>query len=321
MAIGGRIDRDPGEVLTERLPLPCLQRHFHQDGPGQRLEWVHLRRPAPRGTLFAPPLIGGGGLQSLRHLRRLAQSGYDLLSFNYAGHGRSTPPFSLGATLGNTRRMLSLARGRSGRRRLPLFGIGLCYGSIPLLRTTWEAGEPLRGVVLINALPRLLTFDLLRTLLTHRGQVRHAPGDSTDMRRMVRTYADRLFPNIPKNLSRFGILERRRVRLGRTLWEALTRHPLRGVCLETTPVLSLYSPQDPLLGAYRLFRPGDHYEDHIRRICPQATFVVLNGDHFLSAPDDRRKAYCAIVDFLGKNAAVASRPGPNRNLSRVACRK
>lgn len=292
--------------MTERIPLSRLQRHSHRAGPGKRLEWVHLRRPNPCGALFSPPLIGGGGLLSIRHLRRLAHSGYDLLSFNYAGHGRSTPPFSLGTTLRDTRRMLALAKGHSEHRRLPLFGVGLCYGGIPLLRAAWEAGEPLRGIVLINALPRLLTFNLLRSLLALRRRMQATRGDSASLRRMARTYADRLFPNIPTNLSRFGILERRRIRLGRTLWEALTRNPLRGVCLETTPVLSLYSPHDPLLGAYRLFRADGHYEDHIRRICPQATFVLLSGDHFLSAPDDRRKACRAIVSFLRMTGAGKS---------------
>ena len=308
---GGRVNRDPGGVLAQRLPLSRLQRQLHQAGPRQHLEWVYLRRPQPRGTLFTPPLIGGGGLLSIRHLRRLAQSDYDLLSFNYAGHGGSTPHFSLGATLRDTRRMMALAINRSRRRRLPLFGMGLCYGGIPLLRAAWEADEPLRGIVLINALPRLFTFNLVRTLFAHPRIVGRAPGESANLRRMLRAYADRLFPNIPKNLSRFGILERRRIRLWRTLWEALTRNPLRGVCLETTPVLSLYSPHDPLLSAYRLFHPGGRYEDHIRRICPKATFVVLNGDHFLSAPGERRKACRAIVAFL--KGRVPERPGPDRS--------
>lgn len=307
--------------MTERLPPARLQRHFHRAAPRQRLEWVYFRQPNPCGTLFSPPLIGGGGLLSIRHLRPLAQGGYDLLSFNYAGHGRSTPPFSLGATLRDTRRMLSVALNRSDRGRLPLFGVGLCYGGIPLLRAAWEAGEPLRGIVLINALPRLLTANLMRTLLTLRRLARHTRGETASLRRLARTYADRLFPNIPKDLSRFGILERRRIRLARTLWEALTRHPLRRVRLETTPVLSLYSPHDPLLGAYRLFHADGRYEELIRRICPRATFVVLNGDHFLSAPAERRKARRAIVDFLKRNTAGTMRPGPERNLTRVEGRR
>ena len=276
-----------------------IQHHFHRPLPRQVLEWVRLQRRVTRGTLFSPPLIGGSGLLAIRQLRSLTRSGYDLISFNYAGHGHSTPPFTLNASIRDTRRMLDLAIRETRPKRLPLFGIGLCYGSIPTVCAAHKAREPFRGIVLINALPRLFTFDLIHSFRKFcRGhQIRTRSNAFTTM---LKRYSDRLFPNIDKNLARFGTLERQRISLVRTLWEAVTRNPLKHVRLENTPVLSIYSPNDPLLGAYRLFDNRWDYEAHIRRICPRSTFVVLKGDHFLSAAQDRRLAQQAVSGFLNQ---------------------
>ena len=274
-----------------------IKYRLHPARPHRVLEWVHLNQKAPNGTLFSPPLIGGSGLLAIRQLRSLTRGDYDLISFNYAGHGQSTPPFSLNGSIRDTRHMLNLALQETRPRRLPLFGIGLCYGSIPTLCAAHRAREPFRGIVLINALPRLFSFNVIRSFRDFC-RVRQEQQRAGALTSMLRRYTDRLFPNIEKSLSRFGMLERQRISLAQTLWEAVTRNPLKGIRLANTPVLSIYSHNDPLLGAYRLFDQRCNYEAHIRRLCPQASFVGLQGDHFLSTPEDRCTARQAIFDFL-----------------------
>ena len=285
-------------LLAEARLNKSLHRNLHRIGPRQVREWIHLRRRTPRGILFCPPLIGGSGLLAIRHLRQLAQSDYDLVSFNYAGHGYSTPPFSLQASLRDTHGLLDVVIRKSRERQLPLFGMGLCYGSIPLLNAASKTVSALSGIVLINALPRLFSFNLVRSFVAYCQHNRRQNGSRVSYKDMLGQYANRLLPNIDKTLSRFGALERRRISIGRTLWQAIARNPLNTVRLEQTPVLSIYSPNDPLLGAYRLFQDAQTYERDIRRICPRAAFLVLRGDHFLSNSDDRRLARQAMLHFL-----------------------
>lgn len=280
-----------------------IQRRYHRVASRQVLEWIHLRREKPHGTLFSPPLVGGSGLLAARQLRQLARSQYNLVSFSYAGHGRSTPPFSLKTSLRNTRSMLNLAVRESRKEELPLFGIGLCYGSIPMLHAASRAGPSVRGIVLINALPRLFSFNLMRTIADDCRHARRVGRAADSFRDILQRYADRLLPNIDKEFSRFGALKRNQISLWRTLWEAITFNPLHAVRLDHTPVLSIYSPNDPLLGAYRLFHDKSTYERCIRKICPHTTFVVLEGDHFLSSQEDRRLARQAILRFLKRTGS------------------
>jgi pimeloyl-ACP methyl ester carboxylesterase len=241
---------------------------------------------------------------AIRQLRQLARSDYNLVSFSYAGHGRSTPPFSLQASLRDTDYMFDLAARDSRSARLPLFGVGLCYGSIPMLSAAHKACPGIRGIVLINALPRLFSFNLVRSIADEYRSIRRVEMEKDYFRRMWQRYIDRLLPQIDKGFSKFGALKRHHIRLWKTLWEAITRNPLRTVRLEHTPVLSIYSPDDPLLGAYRLFHDDGAYERCIRRICPRATFVVLKGDHFLSSREDRGLARQAILRFLEQTVSA-----------------
>ena len=194
--------------------------------------------------------------------------------------------------------MLDMALEVSQRQKLPLFGIGLCYGSIPMLWATQQVRESLKGIVLINALPKVFSMNLIRSFIDFYRRSRSKMSTPDSVWSLFRRYADRLFPNIDKSLSRFGTLERQRVSLMRTVWEALARNPLRSICLAKTPALSIYSPNDPLLGAYRRFEETQNYENDIRKICPRTDFLVLQGDHFLSDGQDRRIARQAILKFL-----------------------
>ena len=103
---------------------------------GRRLETVRIRVKAPRGLLFAPPLIGGDAAQQVRHFRRLTAMGYDFVTFSYPGHGRSTGRFSHAAAVRDTKVLLRRVAKESREDGLPMAGIGCCYGAIQIGRAS-----------------------------------------------------------------------------------------------------------------------------------------------------------------------------------------
>jgi hypothetical protein len=102
-----------------------------------------------------PPLIGGSLSQQVSSFRSLIRREYDLVSFNYSGHGSSSDQFSLGATIRDTFYMLTRTYSLCKKEQLPLFGIASCYSAIPILYAVHHLAEPLKGLVLINAIPNL----------------------------------------------------------------------------------------------------------------------------------------------------------------------
>ncbi len=274
---------------------------MHPDGAGHHLEWMQVRPLRSRGTLFAPPLVGGDGLLTLRYLRPFKSRGYSLVSFNYSGHGRSSRAFSIRQSFRDTRSLLALARRRPDRFPRPLHGVGICYAAVPLLHTLHRIGEPLAQLVLINAIPQLFSRHLLHSFWDFRRHLKAENWPHGHLGVQLRRYAEFLLPGITINRTQFGLLALRRIRLLQTLMDWLASRHLRPVRLARTEVLCLYSRDDRLFRAFRYFEKPSEYEAAIRSICPGAQFVRLAGDHFLSTPHDRRQAMEAMTTFFERH--------------------
>ncbi len=264
---------------------------------GGRLDTIRVRTAAPRAILFVPPLIGGDLAGAIRPVRPLLRAGCDLITFSYAGHGRSSDPFSLSATLRDTAYMLDDAARLSRRAGLPLFGLAVCYAAIPAIHAAAALGEPFTRLALVNAVADLGPKAIYRSF---RGYVGRLPRTPAGLRQAAHDYLDFLFPEVAKGRDRFGVLERRRTGLLRTAAEGMTLRPLAGIHLPATPVLSLYAREDRILRIYgATIGRGGEYEDVIRRVCPLARFIPVDGDHFLSRPTDRADVRRSLLSFFG----------------------
>ncbi|MGD8367652.1 MAG: hypothetical protein PVG78_08420 [Desulfobacterales bacterium] len=276
---------------------PIFQRGVRISGRNAPLEWVMATHQNPRALIFAPPLIGGLAAQQIRLYRRLIQSGYDLFSFSYSGHGLSWGRFSFAASIRDTRHALLHAACQARRRKIPVFGLATSYSAIPLLCAGRTDPSPFSKLVLINPLTRLCPLSVLRAFWSFcRRQPR--PFSSEKRRYIyVKSYLDSLFPGIGKGLNRFGTLQRSRARTARILTEVLLQDPLSGVVLAHTPALCLYGRQDDIL---RIFHPdmGQDYEPVIRSICPRTRFQVYPGGHFLRSLKARAVVEGSILSFL-----------------------
>jgi pimeloyl-ACP methyl ester carboxylesterase len=274
-----------------------FEKGYHAAGRRSILEWARVRNSSPRGLIFVPPLIGGDLSQQVRSFRSLIRREYDLVSFNYSGHGGSSGKFSLGATIWDTLHMLSHANRLSEQERLPLFGIASCYSAIPILYAIHCLAEPLRRLVLINAIPDLSPKAVVMSFLTYYRRIFPHQKSPQRVMTVVGNYVNFLFPGVVKDRDYFGALDRRRTKLFKTVSEFLALNPLEGVRLKTTPVLCLYARKDRVLEIYDAGVKTD-YENDIRQICPQALFHALDGDHFLSLPMARGEALSSIISFL-----------------------
>lgn len=266
-------------------------------GPKDWIEWAGVRNTSPCGLIFLPPLIGGNLSQGIGTFRSLARKGYDLISFNYSGHGNSSGRFSPGAALRDTVHMLAHAQKVASKRRVPLFGIAPCYSAIPLLYSAHRLNEPLKGIVLINAVLQLNPVAVAKSFLAHYRKMFPDQIGFGKCLTALAHYADAMFPDIRKGRDGFGVLERKRVRLFATLADFLTQDPLQWVTLHKTEVLCLYARHDRILKMY----DGDTWTDYrsdVSRICPRTQFRSLEGDHFLSHKTIRDRVAVYIKAFL-----------------------
>ena len=269
-------------------------------GRSGSIEWAGVRNASPCGLVFLPPLIGGKASHQIGMFRWLTRKGYDLISFNYSGHGNTSGRFCLAATLRDTECMLAHAHHLASRRGIPLFGIAPCYSAIPLLYSADRLKEPLQGIVLINAVLRLNPGAVIRSFWAHYRKMFPAQIGIRKGLTALAHYADFLFPGIRKGRDRFGILERKRVRLCATLADFLTLDPLEWIQLQKTRVLCLYARQDRILKVYD-GGAGTDYKDDVSRVCPRALFKTLNGDHFFSHQMTRDRVAMHIKAFLQTN--------------------
>jgi hypothetical protein len=248
-------------------------------------------------------LVGGGGVHQVRTFRPLIAAGYDLFSFCYSGHGRSSGRFSLGASLADAEAALGEAAETAQRERLPLQGVAACYGAIPLLHASARLGEPMGRIAIINAILDLAPGAVARSFFRYYDEVRRADDRLPRLSEALYRYVDFLFPGVVKSRHGFGALRRRRTRLLTTLRDAFAPSPLTGVRLEETPALCLYSREDRVLRLYG-DGAGPAYEGAVRQVLPRARFHRLPGDHFLSGNAARSAARSLLLEFL---AAPVSR--------------
>ncbi len=261
------------------------------------LEWVRVRTDSPKGIVFAPPLIGGDLSLQVMTYRRLVRKGYDLVSFSYSGHGKSSDKFSLGATVNDTLYMLDHVTALSEKEKVPLLGIASCYSAIPCLSAAHNLAEPFRRLVLINALPKLGTGSVVLSFLNYYRKIFANRADRPEGKSGLVHYFDFLFPNILKGKDNFGVLERKRTKLAKTVSEFFTMDPLKDVKLRKTPVLCLYASRDRVLDIYNAAFKDD-YEQNIRDLCPRTRFCVLEGGHYVSLKKAREDAVKHIDMFF-----------------------
>lgn len=266
-------------------------------GKRNGLEWVRVINPFPKGIIFVPPLIGGNLSQQVSSFRWLIRRQYDLISFNYSGHGHSSDKFSLGATVRDTLHMLRHTSRLSQEESLPLYGIASCYSAIPLLYAAHCLSEPFKRLVLINAITELGTQPVIKSFLTYYRMLYPNQNNLQMLLAAFEQYVDFLFPGIIKGKDNFGVLKRKRTRLLKVISEFFILNPLEGIYLKHTPVLCLYACKDRILKIYNM-GVKVNYENDIRRRCPQALFHYLDDDHFFSLPNTRDEAMRSIISFL-----------------------
>ncbi|MFH1981992.1 MAG: hypothetical protein ABIL58_09105 [Pseudomonadota bacterium] len=264
--------------------------------PGGTRAWARLKTPQPRGLVFIPPLIGGSAGGTFGRFRWLARSGFDLFSFDYAGHGRSGGAFSLGGSMADSRRMLRIAADQAAGDKLPLYGAAACYGAIPLVSSTYFLGEPLKRAILLNPVPDFSVGAIVSGF--RRWSIEDAAeGAPAGRWSRIRQYLDRLFPLTEKGMHGFGLLRRHRTRLVKTLLEAIHFAPLQTLRLRQTPVLCLYARRDVVRQAagYACERA---YRRRVSDFCPGARFYAVDDDHYLATARARRVVRERMRDFL-----------------------
>lgn len=269
-----------------------------EKGMLQGVEWMRACSRSPRGIVLVPPLIGGHALQQLRLLRPLVRHQFDLISFNYAGHGNSQGAFSLRASTDNSLRILDLALRISFKEKLPLYGLAACYAARPLVLAACQRGEPMAKMVLINAVPHWRLARILADFLRYWQQSDHWQPSLNGIQQALRAYQHDLLPGVIHRNQAFGILSRQRIQWLRLIREVLVQEVPLDLPLLRTPVLCIYGLRDRLLQQLG-FSDWPVYQGYIRSICPQAQFCSLNSDHFLAGPGIRRQLVQVVVRFLG----------------------
>jgi len=218
-----------------------FEKGYLNTGKNKSIEWGHIRNASPKGLIFVPPLIGGKLAQQVISFRWLIRKKYDLISFNFSGHGDSSDKFSLKSSNQDTLYMLLHVCRMSQKESLPLYGIASCYSAIPILYAAHSLKEPFKRLVLINAISKLCLKSVINSFFSYYRK-KFSPHKSLKKTiEAVSYYMDFLFPGIEKNENYFGVLERRRTSLFRIVSELFTWNPLHGVCLDKTPVLCLYA--------------------------------------------------------------------------------
>jgi pimeloyl-ACP methyl ester carboxylesterase len=244
---------------------------------GRRIFVCRFVPPVPTvGRVLVPPLIGGSGLQQFGYFKPLGEQGFEIVSFDYCGHGRSSGSFSIAASLADTRAVL--ARLAAERDAPPLFGSGDCYGALTLLAAAGAHPGALRAVALFNPVPSLHHVARPREVL--RDAFRAGLRNPLDLRRMLATTNERLFPEIDKSDEHFGILRFERLAFLRSVLQYLFLDPLARTRLPELPALCVYGRGDGLL---RLGRPEDEraFRRLIARVLPAAAFQALDEvDHY-----------------------------------------
>lgn len=239
-----------------------------------------------------PPLIGGSFILYGRQFSTLMKHGIRVVSFNYRGHEQSGGRFTLASSFDDTH---AIARAlRRERPDIPLVGVGMCSGSMPLFDILGREPELFDRLVFINAIHRLqqTATPLEAAMIYVRERGLRPPSSVRDLTHVV---LKRIFPDIDQTPDRFGILPFERVDLRRISGEyVLARRPgTRFVCRK--PALCVYGFGDRLLD---LDRPTAEagYVRSFRRRFPNIRFESVRADHFMSGI--REEVALSILRFV-----------------------
>ncbi|MEW6072048.1 MAG: alpha/beta fold hydrolase [Planctomycetota bacterium] len=284
---------------------------------GSPVSVYRIAPPGPRrGTILVPPLIGGGGLQQYGYYKAINRRGFELVSFDYRGHGRSGGRFSIHGSLQDTLAVAAAVRDARGEREL--LGMGNCYGAIPLLHAARRDPGLFRAVLLFNPIPDLQDIATPREVLRNyfRPAGRLAWRNPFDLRGIAGATIDRLFPAVDRSREHFGILRFARAREVVTALEFLLHHPLRRVRLPDLPALVVYGRADSTL---RLGSPAAEaaYRRSLARILPRAQVRAFpDVDHYWTACYERANE--EAFGFFTSDSVVAARrePSPPRRAPR-----
>ncbi len=239
------------------------------------------RRPssADSGLVFLPPLIGGSGLHQAGYFRDLSRMGYRIATFDYRGHGKSGGKFCVENALADGHAAVA-ALERAGYAP-PYFGIGVCFGALPLLACAHARRDLFGALSLINPIPSLQYAVPRRKLLSNyyfeggRFRLRN-PFDARGILAATNTL---LFPEIDKSREHFGILRYERALGRRAVSEYMRLDALAGVQVDV-PSRVAYGRSDTLLELDRPAREAD-YRARWRALCSQVDFVALEDvDHY-----------------------------------------
>ncbi len=237
--------------------------------------------PGPRrGTILVAPLIGGGGLQQYGYYKDINRHGFELVSFDYRGHGKSGGRFTIRGSIEDTFQVATAVREQLGDE--PLLGMGNCYGSIPLLLAEGRRPGLFGSVALFNPVPDLFYTasprDVLRNYWRPDGRLRLR--NPLDLRGMTMATAERLFPSVDKSRNHFGILRYERTRELTCALEYLFHRPMRRLHLPELPALVIYGRSDHTLGLSKPETERD-YRQTFTRILPRSEFRALpEVDHY-----------------------------------------
>lgn len=266
------------------------------------LDWIRIKTPYPKAIIFIPPLIGGHYSQQIRYFRPLLYKNYDIISFNYSGHGRSTDKFSLEASLRDTQNMLNHAFKISKKEKAPLYGIASCYASVPLFYAGSNSNDALKKIILINAVPDLKPGPVINSFISYYRDIYHSQKKIPRLADVIFQYLEFMFPGVIKNRHSFGMLRRKRARKFKIIYDFMLLNPLNNIGAIHIPGLCFYSLEDRIL---KIFDSGSRikYEQDIKKICPEIEFKALEGDHYLSRKTVRKKAMEAIINFLNRKPA------------------
>jgi pimeloyl-ACP methyl ester carboxylesterase len=281
------------------------ERRLREWVSGQGFDWRRLSAPRPSGTAvgyrISPGervrgtvvLVHGAGNDALfamsSTVRRLVSAGFEVLTFDVDGHGRSSTTTFSATEVESFVPAIVRARG-AGDHRSPVHLLGISFGGALAL----HAAARIRvASVTIVATP-------LSLAVTRRSVLREIGPRS--LLTLIRERADYGLTGL---IPAFGPFKRSLypVRLtggdtGRLSYLDRLDEALRALCLEDTarrvavPTLLVYGSRD-------LTAPPAHGE-RLRRALPDATLRVMDGETHLSTPLARR-TLDAVVGWVEAN--------------------
>ncbi|MCP4691562.1 MAG: alpha/beta hydrolase, partial [Desulfobacterales bacterium] len=239
----------------------------------------------------------GDSSQQARQLRPLIRRGYDLISFTFTGHGRSGGRFCLGAARRDCLAVIDRGMRLAAGEGLPLYGVGFCYSATPLLYGAHRRNEPFRKLILVNAVLRIDPGAIWKAFWGYYRGLSRARRALPGLFTAFRGFMEFLFPGVMGPGASFGALQLSRGRPVKIVCQALAADPLKNARIRRTPVLCLHARDDAVLNLFG-GKSDEHYRRTVRRVCRQAAFRRLEGDHYLSHPLGREQGLRAALDFL-----------------------